>query len=311
MKDAKKILSVIIALTFMLTLFSGCSSTNSGADNNNTTLEDSTTTEVTTTPETTYPALQTETSSDGTQIYDFFNTDYVFVPDNEAVGEWQAVDFVKNIQDFKPGEYFTAKSNLYFTRCVFYDDGDVSETVSGSGISTTTRWTKGYVLNTGSDKVVSSYEIDEINGTDYLFIQWKAGNYTNNGFKPWYYVFEKVDSFTDHTSGYDSIARDYYWYIDQAGTGEYSDVNCAIMAGLWYDKNFNVTVEDARNEIPNNGNGWNTNNMETFLKSHNIPYELYANTSLTNASDITNQLNLGNIVIIPINTAYLTTNVFY
>jgi hypothetical protein len=51
-------------------------------------------------------------------------------------------------------------------------------------------WTSGVVI----DKALvtaSEYVIKEIGGKEYLFVEWKSGDYIYGGRKPCYYVFER------------------------------------------------------------------------------------------------------------------------
>ena len=50
------------------------------------------------------------------------------------------------------------------------------------------KWTNGSVINIHRT-TVAAYEIKLINGTEYLFMEWKMGNYIYGGMKPSYYVF--------------------------------------------------------------------------------------------------------------------------
>jgi bla regulator protein BlaR1 len=102
-----------------------------------------------------------------------------FVNDPAALGSWKAVAFVAKPEDFKPGE---AQGDLYLKELVFLPDGK-----SPNGWLT---WTKGAVLHHG-DKTASRYEIRKINGADYLFFEWKSGDYTLRHQTPKYYVLKK------------------------------------------------------------------------------------------------------------------------
>ena len=52
-------------------------------------------------------------------------------------------------------------------------------------------WTKNLVLN-ANDKTAAKYTIKEINGSKYMFLEWKNGDYIERGTTPWYYVLRKV-----------------------------------------------------------------------------------------------------------------------
>ncbi|WP_238917975.1 M56 family metallopeptidase [Clostridium sp. YIM B02555] len=110
--------------------------------------------------------------------------DYAFVKDANIVGEWKSVDFVKNMEDFKVNtKQFTG--DLYVKDISFTEDGKVPRTVF--------TWTKDHIIN-DVDKTDSSYVIKDIDGTTYMFFQWKSGDYTIRGMEPYYYVLQKVSS---------------------------------------------------------------------------------------------------------------------
>ncbi|UCC97651.1 MAG: hypothetical protein JSW66_17625 [Phycisphaerales bacterium] len=107
--------------------------------------------------------------------------DYPFVNDPEAVGAWEAVDFVADIDDFEPGaEHFGGE--LFLKELYFLDDGKTNWACT---------WTKGLVLNAGS-KTASKYIIKELSGSTYMFFEWKSGDYTVRHARPKYYVLKKV-----------------------------------------------------------------------------------------------------------------------
>lgn len=120
--------------------------------------------------------------------------DYPFIDDSEAVGKWEVVDLVEKTDDFKPGEK-QWKGEEFLKSMTVLPDGkmapfDVKGRISnGQSPLTTVTWTKGYILDS-QDKTSSQYTIKEIDGTKYMFMEWKSGDYTLRGMKPWYYVFK-------------------------------------------------------------------------------------------------------------------------
>jgi hypothetical protein len=50
------------------------------------------------------------------------------------------------------------------------------------------RFTKGFLLR---KDLACGYEIKNIDGKDYLFMEWKNGDYIYGGRKPQYYVFTR------------------------------------------------------------------------------------------------------------------------
>ncbi|MGD9110090.1 MAG: hypothetical protein PVG93_04035, partial [Phycisphaerales bacterium] len=99
------------------------------------------------------------------------------------VGKWKSVDFVRHIEDFEPGEK-QFRDELYLERLNFYKDG----TTSGPWT-----WKMGSLYHPG-DRTTAEYEIREIGGNKYLFMEWMSGDVTIRGRKPAYYVLKKVGS---------------------------------------------------------------------------------------------------------------------
>ena len=54
-------------------------------------------------------------------------------------------------------------------------------------------WTKGLIINHAS-KTAAKYEIKKMKGKQYLFMEWKSGDYVFRHQKPSYYVLVKDDS---------------------------------------------------------------------------------------------------------------------
>ncbi len=102
-----------------------------------------------------------------------------FVNDPAVLGSWKAVAFVDAPEAFVPG---AAAGDLYLKELVFLPDGKTP-----NGWLT---WTKGAVMHHG-DKTASRYELKKINDTEYLFFEWKSGDYTIRHQAPRYYVLKK------------------------------------------------------------------------------------------------------------------------
>ena len=109
------------------------------------------------------------------------NIDLPFVNDPEVVGQWESVDFVPSPTDFAPDKR-SWNGSLYLPGLTFLEGGKTK--------GTSLTWTKGMVLNR-EDKSASHYEIRQINGQPYLFFEWKSGDVTILGRKPYYYVLKK------------------------------------------------------------------------------------------------------------------------
>lgn len=109
------------------------------------------------------------------------NTALPFVNDEAVKGKWRSVDFVKKPENFKPG-VLSWEGGLFLKGVTFLDNGKMFEGWWN--------WTKGFVVNKG-ERTAAKYEIRTLGGTDYLFMQWKNGDYIRFHKPPWYYVLVK------------------------------------------------------------------------------------------------------------------------
>ena len=112
------------------------------------------------------------------------NIDYPFIPDERVVGEWKAVDFLSDINRFGRG---VRKSGLFLEKISFESDGKFVYTSKKS--SWARKYTKGIVINE-ADKLACGYELRELDGKEYLILEWKSGDYVFGGRITWY-VFER------------------------------------------------------------------------------------------------------------------------
>lgn len=124
-------------------------------------------------------AVQSNTQSDG-RIVD--KIDYPFVTDPQIIGRWKSVDFVDTPEDFLPNQN-KSQGELFFKELNAQPKGEVAG-------ASELQWTKGLIINT-RNKTASKYLIKRINGTAYLFFEWKSGDYTIRHQKPKWYVLKK------------------------------------------------------------------------------------------------------------------------
>jgi bla regulator protein BlaR1 len=110
--------------------------------------------------------------------------DYPFVNDPQLIGTWESVDFVRDIYQFSPTEK-NWKGDLYLKELIFLPNGKT--------FKPWWTWTKGLVFHSG-DKTASKYTLKDIEGSTYMFYEWKSGDYTIRYMKPFYYVLKKVSS---------------------------------------------------------------------------------------------------------------------
>lgn len=118
------------------------------------------------------------------------NVDLPFVVDKSVLGIWKVKNFCRSIEAFDPSG--TPRQNLFFKRVTFKEQGEVisvygDKTIFGEHMQT---WTKGYVLRKWNS-TACAYQIRTIDDKEYLFIEWKSGDYIYGGMEPNYYVFER------------------------------------------------------------------------------------------------------------------------
>ena len=109
------------------------------------------------------------------------NIDLPFKDDPAVVGQWESVDFVESPERFDPAAR-AWNGELYLKELVFLPKGKSDKPWW--------TWTKGVVMHHG-DKTASAYGIKNIKGQQYMFFEWKSGDYVFRGAKPFYYVLRK------------------------------------------------------------------------------------------------------------------------
>ncbi len=159
---------------------------------------------------------------------------YAFVDDPMVIGKWEAVDYVKEPEEFIPGQR-NFKGDLYLNALVFIKGGGMFSASDGSSLAYTTfTWTEGLVLSK-QEKTASRYEIENIEGTDYMFFEWKSGDYTYRGRTPDYYVLKKVDSNDYSDFKPERIIEDKV---------DYTFENDSRMPGNWESVDFVDNIKD-------------------------------------------------------------------
>lgn len=118
------------------------------------------------------------------------DVDQPFVLDPCVLGKWKAFGFTKTIERFDPNE--KVKYALSLLSVSFDADGEAvlyhRNLKYEKGFSEHCRFTKGFLLR---KDLACGYEIKNIDGKDYLFMEWKNGDYIYGGRKPQYYVFTR------------------------------------------------------------------------------------------------------------------------
>lgn len=119
------------------------------------------------------------------------NINKQFVNDERVLESWKSVDLVRRIEDFSP-DCIRSGGVLFFEGIEFLENGSC-KTVSGGRVTcddAVNVWTKGYFINKPTS-TASAYKLAQLAGKEYLFIEWKSGDYTFGGMDPGFYVFER------------------------------------------------------------------------------------------------------------------------
>lgn len=141
---------------------------------------------------------------------------YPFETDDQLIGSWKSVDFVHSIDSFD-ADSKSFKGELYLKEMKFYSNGNTSGPWT---------WTSGLILHSG-DSTASRYLIRKIDNKEYLFMEWKSGDYTIRFQDPRFYVLVKESSkANDYTSVsysselYDETISDEFKTSDSISKGE-------------------------------------------------------------------------------------------
>lgn len=114
--------------------------------------------------------------------------DMPFVPDERILGTWKVFDFIQTKEEFSPEG--SGEAPIFFKEIRFTEGGHCTSIYGEEVISGDEKqvWTKGYVLRKWNS-CACAYEIREVDGREYLIIEWKSGDYRWGGFPTDYYVF--------------------------------------------------------------------------------------------------------------------------
>ena len=119
--------------------------------------------------------------------------------DKRVLGTWNVCDLVKSLDDFDLNHTCTLipYEGLCWRRAEFLPEGTMRNSFLNSqsgSISTDDsgiwRWVTEYVI-CSPRKTASRYVIRKYNEEEYLFIQWKSGDYSFGGEEPSWYVFKR------------------------------------------------------------------------------------------------------------------------
>lgn len=114
--------------------------------------------------------------------------DKPFVNDERVIGKWRSHSFLCNKAEFPQAE--EPAEDLYFKEIEFFPGGScrcVYEDDVFEGDDTVV-WTENYLLRKWNWSACE-YEIRNVDGEDYMIIEWKSGDYRYGGYDTNYYVF--------------------------------------------------------------------------------------------------------------------------
>ena len=106
------------------------------------------------------------------------NIDLPFVNDEKVLGTWQNIDWVK-VNEYEGYRPKVSGKKYWLQKLTFMADGNCIANYN-NGTSKPTHWTKDYILSKEM-QVASKYEIKTFDGEDYLFLEWKSGDYVYAG----------------------------------------------------------------------------------------------------------------------------------
>lgn len=113
------------------------------------------------------------------------NVDLEFIYDEKIVGTWIPVAFVSEPNYFDDTKTY---DNIWLKYVCFKKDGTVERNYFDKILNDT--WTKGFLIDK-EKSILSKYEIKTINNIEYLFLEWKMGNYVYGDAKADYYVLKR------------------------------------------------------------------------------------------------------------------------
>ena len=106
------------------------------------------------------------------QIHD--DLDFAFENDEHIHGKWKWYESVNNPNDYVPGH--GVLNNAGFEGIVFDSNGEA--TIIYNTMTRNTKWSSGIIIE---DNHLNHFEIRNIDGTDYLIMEMKTGDYNFSG----------------------------------------------------------------------------------------------------------------------------------
>ena len=119
-----------------------------------------------------------------------------FINDSRILGKWKAFDICTNENDyFAKTDRNVSVEQLFWYSTEFLESGLLINEFKGkiTGKIYTKdnfKWTRGCIMDI-LESTVSKYFIKQFKGEDYLFIEWKSGDYKFGGRVNCYYAFKR------------------------------------------------------------------------------------------------------------------------
>ena len=119
------------------------------------------------------------------------DTNIPFIKDEKVIGFWESIDFVTDVSKFDQNKKFW-KEDLYLKKYTFEPDGTLLASFNQIHNVYKINWSKSVVIDK-NQSTVSEYLIKSIDNINYMFIEWKSGDYTFGGNVRGYYILKKIN----------------------------------------------------------------------------------------------------------------------
>jgi len=117
--------------------------------------------------------------------------DLPFVDDPAVLGRWKSVAYARSQALFSPAA-IPADPDLFYKGLEFLPGGKIDNPEQ--------TWTKGALISP-ADKTASRYTIKNMDGMDYMFLEWKSGDYILRDMPPGYYVLVREHDYAKTNAG--------------------------------------------------------------------------------------------------------------
>lgn len=118
--------------------------------------------------------------------------DYPFVPDDSVLGRWHVRDFYcwDLEHTFDPSRQNFPTEELFYLEVEFFADGHCHSVTKNASYDPA--WTKGFILDY-ADEIACAYELRTVDGTEYLIVEWKTGDYQyGSDGRVYWYIFVRA-----------------------------------------------------------------------------------------------------------------------